>query len=843
MKGNFMRARPWLVGVLAISVAAVITAAVIIGFSNKNSSDNRYSAEEPIQEDTAPESLSYTRVDPKVVKSSWAVVGVSKADGSGFKEVKDEHIVFDDKDMRYYKKDKLVMNYAYRFADEFTIELVNHDDVKDQRSWLLQELKKDGDSEITITDSTADLKYYIELAPDFEDPELAKQVTMEYLNGWWKMTETGRKGNREALPDSWMYFADGRMYYYANGIQVTDNAVSLDKQTLVMTNELLGVTLYWEVAKEENGDVLYTDSSGIEYYCTKGDGYSSTNPDGFWEMYAVSVVDGSNYSPLSSCYLVFSGNSCKYYVGGKLTTDNTFYWLDDWTINITTQDGTTDEWVIIDRGNGSAIITGKNRMLAYYVRRTSPIDFDPELVGEAISDADLQGAWNVLSWQLLDGTQYTEPEGWQFVFEDGLIKYYINGVLINTNSYSFTDPTHMTLKTISSYDGEGVGNTTEWELKINNGIVTIKDRNLGLIYRMTKDTTDLGESVDITTDMLQGTWKVVSSDADGFNTDKYWTFTFDGSNVTFKGDNTYRYTYTLKDNVITADLTGYDFQQTWKLALTKDGQLTIAIGGNYTYICEKDSGENKPEEKTSSISNTELEGIWVGSIGETYTFDGNGACTVDFTTSEYPTLGVVEYTYTLDEDTGKAVATYAGGDQHWSFTKADDGTITLAIEETGYSTTLTKLDMPPEKPEPQPEPEPTAITNAELKGIWSGSIGETYTFDGEGGCTVDFTTSEYPALGIVEYTYELDEDTGKAVATYADGTQNWTFTKAENGAITMSIKETAYSTPLTRLDTPPEKPEPQPEPEPTAITNAELKGIWSGSIGETYTFDGEGGCT
>ena len=61
-------------------------------------------------------------------------------------------------------------------------------------------------------------------------------------------------GTREVLPDNWMYFADGRMYYYENGIQVTDNAVRLDKQTMVMTNELLGVTLYWEARKEENGD-------------------------------------------------------------------------------------------------------------------------------------------------------------------------------------------------------------------------------------------------------------------------------------------------------------------------------------------------------------------------------------------------------------------------------------------------------------------------------------------------------------------------------------------------------------------------------------------------------------
>ena len=134
------------------------------------------------------------------------------------------------------------------------------------------------------------------------------------------------------------------------------------------------------------------------------------------------------------------------------------------------------------------------------------------------------------------------------------------------------------------------------------------------------------------------------------------------------------------------------------------------------------------------------------------------------------------------------MATYAGGTQNWTFTKAEDGTITMAIAETGYSTPLTKAEIPPEPAK--------VITNAELAGTWTGSLGETYTFDGNGGCVVDFTASTYPALGTTEYTYTLDETSGQAVATYAGGTQNWTFTKAEDGTITMTVEETGYSTPL-----------------------------------------------
>ena len=120
----------------------------------------------------------------------------------------------------------------------------------------------------------------------------------------------------------------------------------------------------------------------------------------------------------------------------------------------------------------------------------------------------------------------------------------------------------------------------------------------------------------------------------------------------------------------------------------------------------------------------------------------------------------------------------------------------MSIKETAYSTPLTKLDAPPENPEDPENPEnpEVVITNADLKGVWSGQYGETYTFDGEGGCTVDFTI-----LGgqVYDYTYTLDETTGKAVATYTGGTQNWTFTK-DSGKITMSVTETTYSTELTK---------------------------------------------
>ena len=103
VKGSFLKRRPWLLVLIAAIAIVAISVAVAAAFGTASNKKSVESAEQDIKpasvktvektsKDTHPETLSYTRVDPDAVKNAWAVVGLSKADGSGFTEVKDQYI-------------------------------------------------------------------------------------------------------------------------------------------------------------------------------------------------------------------------------------------------------------------------------------------------------------------------------------------------------------------------------------------------------------------------------------------------------------------------------------------------------------------------------------------------------------------------------------------------------------------------------------------------------------------------------------------------------------------------------------------------------------------------------